>query len=185
MAYNADIPQASDDPSQSQGQLLANFQELNTSNSVNHVAFNDSDQGKHKFLQMPEQGAPPTTSANEGGIYTKEQSSATELFWRNESNGGEQQLTNSVPNTSGTGRDWNFADGLQIRTGTVSHPGTATNVVFSAPFVNNVYSVVITPVGGAGTISGWNAQALTVNGFTLASVGSGGGQAFYYLAIGS
>ena len=85
MAYNSDIPQSTDDPSQSQGQILANFQELNTFTAVNHVALNDGDQGKHKFLQMPEQASAPSTGANEGGLYTKEVSGTTQLFFREES----------------------------------------------------------------------------------------------------
>lgn len=80
MAYNADIPQASDDPSQSQGQILANFQALNTFLSVNHVDINDPTQGQHKFLQMPEQASAPSTAGNTGAVYTKEVSGATQLF---------------------------------------------------------------------------------------------------------
>lgn len=106
MAYNADIPQASDDPSQSQGQILGNFQELNTSNSVNHGTYSDADQGKHKFLQMPEQSSAPTTAANEAGLYTKEVPTlaVTGLYFRDESDGTERQLTNlSITNLVNAG----------------------------------------------------------------------------------
>ena len=86
MSYNNSIPQPGDNPSQSQSEILANFQVLDTANSVNHVAFNDVNQGKHKFMQMPEQSSAPTTAANEGALYTKEANSITALFFRKESN---------------------------------------------------------------------------------------------------
>lgn len=183
--YTSNIPQPGDNPSQSQDQILQNFQSISTNNSVNHVAFNDADQGKHKFLQMPEQSSAPSTGANEGGLYTKEVSSITQLFWRNESSGTEQQFTNLLPNTVAPNRDWSFADGLQLRLGTIAHTGTSTPVTFSAAFSSNAFAVLLTPIGAAGLVSAWNAQSLTTSGFTLASVGSGGGNSFYYLAIGS
>lgn len=183
--YTSNIPQPGDNPSDSQDQILQNFQSISTTNSVNHVAFNDPDQGKHKFLQMPEQSSAPSTAADEGGLYTKAVSAVTQLFWRNESNGTEQQFTNSIPTTVAPNRHWNFADGLQLRLGTVNHASTSTAVAFSSPFSSNAYVVLLTPIGAAGAVNGWNAQALTVNGFTLASISSGGGKAFYYVAIGS
>ena len=185
MAYNENIPQASDNPSQSQAQILDNFQEISTAFNTNHGNFNAADQGKHSFLQMPEQGSAPATSANEGGVYTKEESGATQLFWRNESNGTEQQVTNTSPNTVGNNRDWNFSDGQQMRLGTVVHNGTATNVTFSSAFSNAAYIVQITPLGAAALVTAVNVQNLTTTGFTLASTTGGGGTSFYYLAIGS
>ncbi|MGI9569738.1 MAG: hypothetical protein ACR2PH_08380, partial [Desulfobulbia bacterium] len=69
--------------------------------------------------------------------------------------------------------------------GTVTHTGTSTSVVFSSPFAGDAYTVMLTPIGAAATVNAWNAQALSVNGFTLASIGSGGGTLFYYMAFGS
>ena len=69
--------------------------------SINHediatVTVPSADEGKHKFLQMPEQGAAPATAANEGGLYTKEVPTlaVTGLYFRDESSGTERQLTN-------------------------------------------------------------------------------------------
>lgn len=185
MVYNENIPQATDNPSQSQAQILSNFREISTAFNTNHGNFNASDQGKHSFLQIPEQSSAPATSANEGGIYTKEENGSTQLFWRNESNGPEQQVTNISPNTVGNNRDWNFSDGQQMRLGTVVHNGTTTPVTFSSPFSNFSYIVQITPIGAASLVSGVNVQGLNINGFTLLSTTSGGGTSFYYLAIGS
>jgi hypothetical protein len=184
-SYTSNIPQPTDNPSSSQDQILQNFQSISTTVAVNHVQFNDADQGKHKFLQMPEESSAPSTASNEGALYTKDTGSAPNLFWRNESNGTEQQMTNTIPVTVSPNRHWNFSDGLQIRLGIVTHTGTNTPVVFSSPFSSVEYTVMLTPIGAAGLVSGWNAQNLSTTGFTMASSGSGGGNSFYYMAYGS
>ncbi len=65
MAYNQDIPQATDQISVSQGDLLANFQSLFSWVQANHVTFDITDAGKHKWVTFPRQGvvpAPPFTA---------------------------------------------------------------------------------------------------------------------------
>lgn len=73
MAYNNNIPQATDLISVSQAQLLNNFAAIQNLISVNHVNFNTTDQGKHMWVTMPNQTAsPPTGSgflAGEIGLY--------------------------------------------------------------------------------------------------------------------
>lgn len=71
--YNANIPQPTDQISQSQDQILQNFQSIQSLIDVNHVDFASGDQGKHKWVTMPVQGAiPPAGSgfaAGEIGLY--------------------------------------------------------------------------------------------------------------------
>jgi len=95
MAFTPSIPEATDVPSQSQSQIKDNFDAINTVVAVNHVAFNAAGEGKHKFAQMPEQGAAPATAANEGAIYTKQgtKTTVTELVFRRESSGTEIEMT--------------------------------------------------------------------------------------------
>jgi len=73
MAYNANIPQPSNQLSQSQADILANFQEIKTLIDVNHEDFASADQGKHKWVTLTQQGAiPPAGSAfgaTELGLY--------------------------------------------------------------------------------------------------------------------
>lgn len=144
MAYNSDIPQSTDDPSQSQGQIVANFQELNTFLSVNHVALNDSDQGKHNFLNLPEQSSAPATAANEGGLYTKEVSGATQLFYRDESSGTERQITNAF--TAATNGTLTIPGGLLIQWGFASGIGDDSQVDFNTNFSGSAYNVQCTLV---------------------------------------
>lgn len=184
MAYTSNIPQPGDNPSQSQGQILDNFIQIATAFNLNHGLFNDAAEGKHRFMQMPEQSSAPTTGANEGALYTADSGTQPDLFYRNESNGSSQQITNTSPSLVGSNYAWTFSDGLALRFGTVAHSGTSTTVTFSTAFATAAYIVLITPIGSAALISGYNAQGLGLSSFFLRSVGSGAGQNFYYLAIG-
>ena len=64
MAYSPNIPQPTDIPANSQPQLLANFQGINTLINVNHIGFDVTDQGKHKWVSMPVQLAAPGTTVS-------------------------------------------------------------------------------------------------------------------------
>lgn len=156
MPYNANIPQSGDKISTSQPQILGNFQEINTFVSVNHVDFNTADQGKHKFLQMPEQSSAPTTAANEGGLYTKESSltTDTQLFWRRESSGTEIEFTNSSAAIVGWTR---LPSGILLKWGNGTLNGTTTitfPVAASIPVFSNIFNVQITPrqTGGSNDV---------------------------------
>jgi hypothetical protein len=95
MVYDPDIPQPKDDLSVSQGELLANFQGLNTQFSVNHVALDDTtaDVGKHKFVTFVQQSSVPETKGDEYLIFSQDQAGTPELYARPESNGTAYQLT--------------------------------------------------------------------------------------------
>lgn len=104
MVFLPNIPQPTDDQSNSQGQLLANNQQLDTSFSVDHYAFSDltANNGKHKAIHLVNQ-SDPTTAAGEIAIYDKLVSSIPELFMRRASNGSVIQMSvgNPVIATSG------------------------------------------------------------------------------------
>jgi len=82
--YNPNIPQPGDRPSDSQTQILQNFQTLDTVFTVDHVAFSlGINPGKHKqvtFDTVHPAGAPAGT---ESVLYTKNVGGVPELFWRN------------------------------------------------------------------------------------------------------
>lgn len=182
--YTSNIPQPGDDPSDSQSFILDNFISLGTAIAQNHVAMTDlTNRGKHNFLQMPEQGAPPTTLPNEGGLFTQEQASATQLFWRPENNGTEQQLTNVIPTNAGNHYSWNFATGLQLRFGRVAS-GDPALVTFETPFSTDAYVVFLSPIGAAVNTNGANVQGLGTASFTIGTISGGRTGDFYYLAVG-
>lgn len=118
MAYNSNIPLPTDLISQSQPQLLANFQAINTLLDVNHYTFNSAGatDGKHKYVSMPEQLADPATAVNELAIYSKEGAISTvaELFLRRENNGTAYAFTESGQNVIGWTR---LPSGILIKWG--------------------------------------------------------------------
>jgi hypothetical protein len=125
MTFNPDIPQSTDDISQSQGEILTNFDQLNKIFGSNagalqvgdHIAFNDAttaNRGKHAKARLIEQAADPATAANERALYTKDVGGATELFTRDEASGTPRQMTNlpriSPGNTGTAGGTLTYID---------------------------------------------------------------------------
>lgn len=147
MAYSPNIPQSTDDPSQSQPLILANFQEISTAFNLNHGNFNGASQGKHEFLQMPEQSSAPTTAASEGALYTKDSGTQPELFWRDESNGTEWQITNQATQT--TNGSMLMPGGLLMQWGqeAINISGTIT---FPVTYSSAVYSIQLTVESSSG-----------------------------------
>jgi len=71
MPYSPLIPQATDDPSQSQPLILDNFTTLDTVFSINHGPLNGPNDGKHLQLTMPTKASPAYTYlAGEIGLQT-------------------------------------------------------------------------------------------------------------------
>lgn len=154
MAYSNAIPQPTDRLKDSQQDILDNFAALKTLIDVNHETFGAADEGKHKFVTMPEQGSAPTTAANELALFT-EQSSLTnvaEMVFRRESNGSSIEFTSSLQATSGWTR---LPSGILIKwgdfTATRNALGTVTfNVAATIPVFTAVYMVTGTQKFAAG-----------------------------------
>jgi len=72
MAYNANIPQPNDRLKDSQPEILANFQAINTLIGINHATFGASDAGKHTYIEfVPQLAAPPIVfPAGENAVYS-------------------------------------------------------------------------------------------------------------------
>lgn len=149
MSFNPSIPQPTDIPSESQGQILTNFTQLNTIFSNNHVTFNAAaNNGKHTFCQFPEQGAAPATAVNEGAIYTRQGVSAVaELFFRRESSGTELGLTGAPTTTAivgGTVYGYTTPFGFTVNWGTGVTAGTGFWQVTYAIAFTTVIAVIPT-----------------------------------------
>jgi hypothetical protein len=75
--FNPNIPQPNDDLSDSQGQILQNFNKANSSFGIDHYSFSDLtvNNGKHNqvttpaFVDNPPTGLAPTTAAAEPKMY--------------------------------------------------------------------------------------------------------------------
>jgi len=69
--YLNNIPQATDQLSVSQGQLLTNFASIKSLVDVNLVDFSSPNAGKHNFSQYVSQAADPALGATEIAVYNR------------------------------------------------------------------------------------------------------------------
>lgn len=196
MSYTTGIPIPGQSLGNSRPQVNGNFDYINTAFAINHVAFNASGVGKHKFLQMPEQVSAPVTLSSEGALYTKESLSITNLFWRQESNGTEIQMTNVAPTNANIGASF-LPGGLVIQWGFVTLSNTSSptaNVVLPVQLSVNGSSVGIFPwsvvvslgnAPGSGIpVAGVENASLTSTGFTISGNISAANYIVYWIAIG-
>jgi hypothetical protein len=138
MAYLNTIPAANDILALSQAQILENFSQLETQFSVDHDSLlAGAATGKHLKVTLPERAA-PATGAGEGAIYTKDTAGQPELFYREESNGDEVQLTSMGMASGGYVKGFVFFDS----TGAIQ--GTAFNIASVTRTGTGVYNIVFT-----------------------------------------
>src|SRR5690606_9784890 len=134
----------------SQPLIQNNFLDIQNAFSLNHVDFNlGVETGKHKFLQMPAQGAAPATNATEMGLYTKNGIFGTpEMFIRRQGSGLEISFTEKE--TNGVNNGWTrLPSGIILKWGFAAPVGTGpSTIVFpisgTIPVFNNLYNVQLT-----------------------------------------
>lgn len=150
MAFNNNIPLATDRLSKSQADLLGNFVAIKTLVDQNHETFGSGSDGKHKFLQMPEQaaGGGIATLANEAGLYARvgATSGVSELYFKRE---GLAAATEGIAFTEGTNAVEGYTrlpSGLLIRWGERAGEDDFTLIRNNAPFFNQIFHVQITPI---------------------------------------
>lgn len=158
MAWNPNIPQPNDALSQSQADILANFQALD-------ALFND---GVQNWVTLPVQGSAPVTAAAELALYSKSVSGTPQLFMRQQSNGAEFNFTSSLQASSGWSR---LPSGILLKWGsstpTRNTLGTVTyNTGGSIPAFTTVFSVIVSQTFGAGPSTGDLNLAVSAGNFT-------------------
>lgn len=202
MAYNPNIPQPPDIKAISQPQMLNNFIAINNLIAVNHQTFGELNEGKHKFLQMPEQNMAPTTAVNEAGLYAAVGASSgqAELVFKRETPAVNPLLPQTVAFTEcSVGNNnalpgWTrLPSGLLMQWGgsvRIANPANPTSVTFGKEFSSFCYSVQLTLVNpGSGNIQNFvNLLSFNKTGFVAQAFTKSGGipsDAYvYYLAIG-
>jgi len=164
-----------DDLANSRDQIRTNFNIINTDFAVNHVAFDETDEGKHHRIDMPEQEDFPATPANEGWLIAREYNSKTELAWRPESTlaAGDQYILSGFPCRAGGRFDGSGVNGLKstigiafnVQNNQVNKTGNFTfDVTFAEALPSANYAVFIVADTGNPTV---NFSAKTINGFTI------------------
>jgi hypothetical protein len=168
--YNANIPQPTDQISQSQDQILQNFQSIQALIDINHVDFASGDQGKHKWTTMPTQGAiPPAGSgflAGEIGLYNAVNAfnSQNELYVNKTNQATVVQIpatasilsVNSAPSSGAAG--WTqLPSGIIMRWGTftsIAGPVATVSLGSNAtigPTLTQILTVIVTTYDASGS----------------------------------
>ena len=149
MAAINPVPQANSLVSDTQAPIVQNFNSISTAFNLNHGDFGAGDEGKHAFLQMPEQtgGGILATAANEAGLYAAvgASSAVTELVFRRENSGTDIAFTEF----SGAQNGWTrLPSGLLLKWGSHTFGPTVenTNITVSlafGPAYTTVYQVIL------------------------------------------
>ena len=164
--YLNNIPQATDQLSVSQGQLLTNFASIDSWVDINHVDFNSADAGKHNLSQYVSQAGDPTLGASEIAVYNRVSgvTSANELFVLKGA-GAPIPITAQSGQTNG----WFSTNGpLTMAWGEGSITGSGT-INFARAFSSICYQVVAciqNPSGGDANKS-VSVVAFTTTGVTV------------------
>ena len=156
MAYQANIPQSSDRLTDSQADLLGNFEAIQTLIDVNHYDFASPNQGKHFMVSMPPQSPAPTFAAGEVGLYAflNVATNQNELYI----NKTNQVTVTQIPATASSlsitsapvqgSAGWSYLpSGIYITWGTATVNGN-TLITLPNPPPNQILSVQLTPVSG-------------------------------------
>lgn len=212
MTYTPDIPQSGETLGGTRARINDNFQQIDTVVAVNHVAFNLSGEGKHKFLQMPVQSSAPSAASSEIAVYVKDDSSnVAQLFLRGEATGSEYQLTHLASGvdaeiaTFGTNTEydagppslkggWTFLPGttaMLMQYGSVTSlsttSGNPTTVTFSRAFSAAPFSINISFEKGGNSPTTDNAYikngTITTTQFEIVTTDSSQ-RIGYWMAIG-
>jgi len=127
MAYNENIPQATDAIQQSQGEILANFQALKQLIDVNHSTFGSATEGKHAKIDIPNLGVIPPFGAGDAILFnnTTPLTGGGQLFLKGPS------TTTAIPITAtfGTANGWAFLpSGILLKWGVANGTGLVTTL---------------------------------------------------------
>ena len=183
--FHPNIPQAGDDPKDSQADLLDNFGKINADFAANHVALTEGgNNGYHKLVAFTDASSGDVSvSGIRSALYPKKISGIPQLFFRNVDD--IFQLTKLPIETSGSGHRFSVVTpwGLTLKFGfveNVSSSGTA--VSFDTPFTTAVYSIICS-LGAEDTFVYVDNTSVTNAGFTLFTQHSG--IFAYFFAIGT
>lgn len=176
-----------------------NFSVIDTAFSVDHVDYNDPNQGKHDKVTMPVQAASPTSGAGEVVLFSRTSTltSVPEMAFRRQSNGAVVEFTSASLAATG----WSYLpSGLLIKWGngnTLAAPAGVTTITFptgpTIPAFTTIFSIQVTTAyinttdspNGFVRLNNFTAPWTTFSVFGSPRTSSGqSAVAFQYFAIG-
>jgi len=193
MTFNPNIPQPTDDLSDSQGDLLNNNLALDASFSINHAAFSDTtaDNGKHTYVEMLNNGAIPAGLASgQGTIYVKSILGRSQLFYSPGNTTNEYQITRTITpdyatfavNTGAGTSGWTFLPGNLLMQWGI---GSGSSIVtYPVAFTSDVFNVQLTMIRNSTNKDVLYVKPGTVTTTAFQVIDTSSGNSFYWMAIG-
>lgn len=188
MTFLTNIPFSGESLGQSRPQVQTNFQVLQNTISVDHIAMNSAGAGKHNKSTYVEQGSDPTTAANEIAVYSKLFGSVPGLYQRQQSNGTVTPLVTFVKSDTVTiagNAQTQYSitiGGVAFKWGIATNCPNNTTVPYATAFTSGTQSVQLTIVDPNATSILLNVSSTPIA--SSFSVKTSANISFYYLAIG-
>jgi hypothetical protein len=192
-AYTSNTPNSGDIIANTQPLILANFQYLQTSGSVDHnftANTSTAKDGYHKVIHFVDQGSTnPGAISGVGQLFTKTVSGDQQLFY--ESGGGVIGQISGPYSLAANGFTI-LQGGVLLNWGikTVATSGTRTTVSFNRNYSATPYSIQITSIDSSGSSSPSENAVFVVSGsvttsqFIVSNSSSGSVVQIYWQAIG-
>lgn len=181
MTYQANIPQPTNLISVSQNDILQNFQAIDAAWNINHEDFNAANQGKHIYVEMPNQGADPAGAATQMTLFSKLTGGNSQLFYKRDAEGTSYQLTGTNPTAAASGSTF-LPGGLLLKWGNVVAAASPTSVSFASAFPTACFSVTVAINNNSPAFSA-TVNSVGTTGFDLYTTKTG--VTHFYIAIGN
>ena len=193
MAYQPTIPLATDQLSQSQGDIQGNFIALSSWVQTDHVNFNTPNAGQHNFVTMPQQSVDPaiTGTATDLRTYNKAYNAGVDPSNRNEIYLQRMDGSPSIPITASKSSTGLGSVGYSyLPSGVIVKWGAGTcvagtvviNTNGNGPNTNALYNVQLTARSDAGTVGILAISQITATTFTVTSTAAN--TQFIWVAFG-
>lgn len=190
MSYTTNIPVIGQSLGASRPGINSNFQYINTWAKQNHY-FNETNGGRHKFVELPNQGTvPPAVSriGNEVTLYGKSDGAVSQLWLVRDASGTEIQLTSGSNAPVNNFNGYSFLPGgILIQWGFIPNgSGTSGTTNFNINFKTSQYNVqLLLARNASGGDSIWQDTSGTNDRKKFSWKGTTGTYAYiYWFAIG-
>ena len=193
--YNPSIPQPTDNLSNSQGQMLNNFTQLNNIFDINHFTWNDAvsaDRGMHRKVDLPATTVVVAPAGLSSVVYSKTVAGVAGLYfdnavgssavWRGGSGDGLITSTTGGNATSGT---MTFPNGIILKWGYVASVADATPINFPVAFPNFCFTVVPSALNNNPAVRSLYVQPGSISKTAFSVRTSSGSMGVTYWAIGN
>lgn len=202
-SYQPNIPTGNVPLNQDYLNVQANFQQLNTTYSTDHIAFTVvANNGYHTVVHMVSNSTiasnppnnypitPPPAIGLTGELFTTQSNDGVnpdEILWYQSGGGRLMQLTrNFVPVASANGSTF-LPGGLILQWGTLTTTGILTTVSFNFSFPANCFIVLTEPnVAAVNGNQQFSVSSKSTTGFSFGTnTGYSVGSNFFWAAIGN